>query len=92
MWQQPVRFRPQTWRPRLERHGAARVLDLGVACGNGPSGDRLISRGDLSRLRERAGDDPDSLRYTEAALSDGRRATVLRTTSEAVRKGDLSGA
>ncbi|MGW3017256.1 8-oxoguanine DNA glycosylase OGG fold protein [Streptomyces longwoodensis] len=110
--QQPVRFRPRTWRPWLEPHGAAGVLDLGVACVNGPSGDRLISREDLSRLRERAGDDPDSLRdlfvavmiwgsgttngraprHTEAALSDARMTPVLRTTSGAVREGDLSGA
>ncbi|MFF5760359.1 hypothetical protein ACFY7A_33610 [Streptomyces longwoodensis] len=60
--QQAVRFRPRTWRPRLEPRSAARVLDIGVACVNGPSGDRLISRGDLSRLRDRAGDDPDGLR------------------------------
>ncbi|MEU3550294.1 hypothetical protein [Streptomyces longwoodensis] len=110
--QQPVRFRPRTWRPRLEPRGAARVLDIGVACVNGPSGDRLISRGDLSRLRDRAGDDPEGLRdlfvavmiwgsgttngrgprYTEAALWDSRMPAVLRTTTEAVRDGDLSGA
>ncbi|CAL9485525.1 hypothetical protein [Streptomyces sp. enrichment culture] len=111
-WEQkPVRFRPETWRSRLESHGAAHVLDLGVGCANGASGDRLISRGDLAHLRDRVGDDdPDSLRdlfvavmiwgsgttngrgprYTEAALSDARIPTVLRTTREAVRDGDLS--
>ncbi|GAA2304847.1 hypothetical protein Scani_12230 [Streptomyces caniferus] len=31
-------------------------------------------------------------RYTEAALSDDRMPAVLRTTREAVRDGDLSGA
>lgn len=111
--QKPVRFRPETWRPRLEPHEAAHVLDIGVACARGSSGDRLVSRGDLARLRDRAtDDDPGSLRdlfvavmiwgsgttngrgprYTEAALSDTRMPTVLRTTREAVRNGDLSGA
>ncbi|WP_405890254.1 hypothetical protein OG427_17860 [Streptomyces sp. NBC_00133] len=110
--QKPVRFRPGTWRSRLEPHEAAHVLDIGVGCANGPSGDRLISRGDLSHIRDRVGDDPNSLRdlfvavmiwgsgttngrgprYTEAALSDARMSTVLRTTREAVREGDLSGA
>lgn len=109
--QRPVRFRPETWRSRLEPHGAAHVLDIGVQGAGGSSGDRLISRGDLARLRDRAGDDdPDSLRdlfvavmiwgsgttngrgprYTEAALSDPRMPAVLRTTRDAVRKGDLS--
>ncbi|MFJ3867338.1 8-oxoguanine DNA glycosylase OGG fold protein [Streptomyces nigra] len=108
--QKPVRFRPETWRSRLESHGAAHVLDIGVGCASGSSGDRLISRGDLAHLRDRVGDDPDSLRdlfvavmiwgsgttngrgprYTEAALSDARMPTVLRTTRDAVRDGDLS--
>ncbi|KOV73767.1 hypothetical protein ADL00_04135 [Streptomyces sp. AS58] len=60
--QSPVRFRPGTWRSRLEPHGAGHVLDVGVECGNGMSGDRLISRGDLVHLRDRIDDDPDSLR------------------------------
>ncbi|GHH03949.1 hypothetical protein [Streptomyces rubradiris] len=60
--QQPVRFRPGTWRPRLEQHGATHVLDAGVECAGGTSGDRLISRGDLARLRDRVDDDPESLR------------------------------
>ncbi|MFD0650992.1 hypothetical protein I1A49_21355 [Streptomyces malaysiensis subsp. malaysiensis] len=109
--QESVRFRPSTWRPRLEPYGAAHVLDVGVGCVS-PSGDRLISRGDLVDLRDRVGDDPDGLRdlfvavmiwgsgttngrgprYTEAALSDARLPTVLRTTRQAVRSGDLSGA
>ncbi|MEV6114926.1 hypothetical protein AB0L59_21010, partial [Streptomyces sp. NPDC052109] len=109
--QRPVRFRPETWRSRLESHGAAHVLDIGVGCASGSSGDRLISRDDLAHLRDRVGDrDPDSLRdlfvavmiwgsgttngrgprYTESALSDARMPTVLRTTREAVRDGDLS--
>ncbi|MFE2189127.1 hypothetical protein [Streptomyces sp. NPDC059455] len=109
--QRPVRFRPSTWRPRLEPYGAAHVLDVGVECVS-PSGARLISRGDLVDLRDRVGDDPDGLRdlfvavmiwgsgttngrsprYTEAALSDPRMPTVLRTTHQAVRSGDLLGA
>ncbi|WP_406166309.1 hypothetical protein [Streptomyces sp. NBC_00996] len=60
--QTPVRFRPGTWRSRLDPHGAAHVLDIGVEYANGSSGDRLISRGDLVDLRDRVGDDPDSLR------------------------------
>ncbi|MFH8223558.1 hypothetical protein ACH4C2_27950 [Streptomyces sp. NPDC018057] len=61
--QKPVRFRPRTWRPRLERHRAAHVLAIGAECANGPSGDRLISRGDLDHLRDRVvDDDPSSLR------------------------------
>lgn len=108
--QEPVRFRPSTWHPRLERYGAAQVLDVGVECASGRSGDRLISRGDLVDLRDRVGDDPDGLRalfvavmiwgsgttngrgprYTETALSDPRLPTVLRTTRQAVRSGDLS--
>ncbi|WP_455360781.1 8-oxoguanine DNA glycosylase OGG fold protein [Streptomyces sp. SYSU K21746] len=110
--QKPVRFRPGTWHSRLEPHGAAHVLDIGVGCANGQSGDRLISRDDLADLRDRVGDGNDSLRdlfvavmiwgsgttngrgprYTEAALSDARMPDVLRTTREAVRDGDLSGA
>ncbi|MET7456497.1 hypothetical protein ABZT03_32385 [Streptomyces sp. NPDC005574] len=108
--QQPVRFRPATWRSWLEPHGAAHVLDVGVGCTTGPSGDRLISRDDLARLRDHLGDDPDDLRdlyvavmlwgcgttngrgprHTQAALSDARMPTVLRTTRESVREGDLS--
>ncbi|MEW2153669.1 hypothetical protein AB0950_00005, partial [Streptomyces sp. NPDC007189] len=60
--QKPVRFRPETWRWRLTSHGAAHVLDIGVRTAHGPSGDRLISRGDLARLREHVGDEPDALR------------------------------
>ncbi|MDF3288468.1 8-oxoguanine DNA glycosylase OGG fold protein [Streptomyces silvisoli] len=60
--QEPVRFRPETWRPWLEPHGAAHVLSLGAECSTGQRGDRLISRGDLTALRERAGGDPDGLR------------------------------
>ncbi|MEV4340125.1 hypothetical protein [Streptomyces sp. NPDC049590] len=61
--QKPVRFRPETWRRWLEPYGATHVLDAGVGCTGGASGDRLIGRGDLARLRDRVdGDDPDSLR------------------------------
>ncbi|MGW0928098.1 8-oxoguanine DNA glycosylase OGG fold protein [Streptomyces sp. NPDC002644] len=60
--QKPVRFRPETWRSRLEPHGAAHVLGIGVECVNGPSGDRLISRGDLATLRDSVGGDPGGLR------------------------------
>ncbi|MGA5876607.1 hypothetical protein ACPC3D_12360 [Streptomyces cellulosae] len=60
--QRPVRFRPKTWRARLEAHDAAHVLDVGVACTTGTSGDRLIDRGDLARLRDAVDDDPGSLR------------------------------
>ncbi|MER6568391.1 hypothetical protein ABT288_20010 [Streptomyces sp. NPDC001093] len=60
--QEPVRFRPGTWRSWLEPHGAAHVLDIGIGCATGASGDRLISRGDLADLRDRVGDDPDGLR------------------------------
>lgn len=60
--QKPVRFRPGTWRSRLEPHDAAHVLDIGVECANGPSADRLIGRVDLTHLRDRVGDDPDTLR------------------------------
>ncbi|MFF7100001.1 hypothetical protein ACFY9X_07420 [Streptomyces nigra] len=60
--QKPVRFRPGTWRSRLEPRGAAHVLDIGVGCANGPSGDRLISRANLADLRDCVDDDPDSLR------------------------------
>ncbi|MGW7510665.1 8-oxoguanine DNA glycosylase OGG fold protein [Streptomyces massasporeus] len=110
--QEPVRFRPGTWLSRLEAHGAAHVLDIGIKSASGASSDRLISRGDLALLRDRVGDDPDGLRdlfvavmiwgsgttngrgprYTDAALSDPRMPTILRTTREAVRDGDLSGA
>lgn len=60
--QKPVRFRPGTWHPRLASHGAAHVLDIGVESLGKPAGDRLIERGDLARLRDLAGDDPDGLR------------------------------
>ncbi|MET8567828.1 hypothetical protein [Streptomyces sp. NPDC004783] len=60
--QEPVRFRPKTWRPRLEPHGAAHVLDIGVRSTKGAIGDRLVDRGDLARLRDRVADDPDGLR------------------------------
>ncbi|MEU8700448.1 hypothetical protein AB0C61_22830 [Streptomyces sp. NPDC048680] len=107
-----MRFRPGTWRPWLEPHGAGHVLDAGKECASGPSGDRLIGRDDLTAIRERAGDDPDGLRdlfvavmvwgsgttngrglrYTDAALSDVRMRSVLRTTCASVRSGDLSAA
>ncbi|WP_407552234.1 hypothetical protein QOM21_21095 [Streptomyces sp. Pv4-95] len=109
--QAPVRFRPETWRPWLEPHGAGGVLDAGKECRSDPS-DRLISRDDLTAIRARAGDDPDGLRdlfaavmiwgsgttngrgprHTHAALSDVRLRTVLRTTRESVRQGDVSAA
>ncbi|MFG2775093.1 hypothetical protein [Streptomyces sp. NPDC048350] len=60
--QEPVRFRPATWRSRLEPHGAAHVLGIGVSSSGGADGDRLVSRGDLVHLRECVGDDPDGLR------------------------------
>lgn len=60
--QKPVRFRPETWRSRLESHGAAHVLDIGVRSTSGASGDRLVNRGDLAHLRDCVGDDPDGLR------------------------------
>ncbi|MDH6701557.1 hypothetical protein [Streptomyces sp. MAA16] len=66
--QKPVRFRPRTWRSRLEPHGAAHVLDIGAECVNGPSGDRLVSRAHLADLRDRVDDDPDSLRDLFAAV------------------------
>lgn len=105
-----MRFRPRTWRPWLEPHGAAHVLNIGTKCVSGPGGDRRIGRDDLAALRERAGDEPDGLRdlfvavmvwgagttngrgprYTDAALSDSRMATVLQATRQLVREGDLS--
>ncbi|MFC9610444.1 hypothetical protein [Streptomyces sp. NPDC056938] len=108
--QRPVRFRPGTWRSWLEPHGAAHVLDIGIECANGLTGDRLVSRDDLAALRERVGDEPARSRdlfvavmiwgsgmtngrgprYTDTALSDARLPTVLRTTRESVRNGDLS--
>ncbi|GAA4796656.1 hypothetical protein GCM10023220_24480 [Streptomyces ziwulingensis] len=107
-----MRFRPGTWRSRLEPLGAAHVLDIGVPSAHGANGDRLVARADLTELRDRVGDDADGLRdlfvavmiwgagttngrgprYTEAALADPRMPAVLRTTREAVRGGDLSGA
>ncbi|MFK8909876.1 hypothetical protein [Streptomyces sp. YS-3] len=59
--QAPVRFRPATWRPWLEPHGAARVLGLGVDA-TSSSGDRLISRDDLVAARQALGDDPEERR------------------------------
>ncbi|MEQ8145595.1 hypothetical protein [Streptomyces sp. OP7] len=111
--QKAVRFRPATWHKRLEVHGAAHVLDIGISCTSGASGDRLISRDDLARLRERVTDGgSDGLRdlfvavmiwgsgttngrgprCTDAALSDVRMSSVLTSTRDAVRSGDLSGA
>ncbi|MFF4168882.1 hypothetical protein [Streptomyces sp. NPDC001744] len=60
--QEPVRFRPGTWRPWLEPHRAAHVLDIGVPSTGGVRGDRLVGRDDLAALRDRVGDDPDGLR------------------------------
>ncbi|MFG2405417.1 hypothetical protein ACGFR8_13975 [Streptomyces brevispora] len=107
-----MRFRPETWRPWLEPHGAGHVLDAVGEHAGGQGQERRISRDDLAAIRERAGDDPDALRdlfvavmiwgsgttngrgprYTDAALSDSRLETVLRTTRESVREGDLSAA
>ncbi|GAA2253339.1 hypothetical protein GCM10010232_47570 [Streptomyces amakusaensis] len=57
-----VRFRPATWRPWLEPHGATRVLSAGTPAPGFPAGDRLITRMDLATLRDRADDCPDGLR------------------------------
>ncbi|WP_406516275.1 hypothetical protein [Streptomyces sp. NBC_00873] len=69
-----MRFRPETWRPWLEPHGAGHVPDAGKECASGPSGDRLISRDDLTAIRERAGDDPDGLRDLFVAVMIWGRA------------------
>ncbi|MEU1200975.1 hypothetical protein ABZ446_32800 [Streptomyces sp. NPDC005813] len=60
--QAPVRFRPATWRPWLEPHGAAYVLKLGVLDATSTSGERLINRDDLAAARQECGDDPEGLR------------------------------
>ncbi|MEU6761762.1 hypothetical protein ABZ916_04490 [Streptomyces sp. NPDC046853] len=60
--QEPVQFRPETWRPRLVPHGAAHVLDIGVESASGLGGECLVERGDLARLRDHAGDDAEGLR------------------------------
>ncbi|MFH8389920.1 hypothetical protein [Streptomyces sp. NPDC018036] len=60
--QAPVRFRPATWRPWLEPHRAANVLELGVLDATSTSGERLISRDDLAVARQALGDDPEGLR------------------------------
>ncbi|MDT0309278.1 hypothetical protein RM780_20270 [Streptomyces sp. DSM 44917] len=57
-----VRFRPDTWLPRLEPHGLAHVLDLGTEdpAARRP-GDRLIGRENLTALRPTADDDTEGL-------------------------------
>ncbi|MEU2409253.1 hypothetical protein ABZ609_33815 [Streptomyces rubiginosohelvolus] len=60
--QGPVRFRPGTWHPWLDPHGAGHVLGVGTESVGGPSGDRLITRNDLRAMRDRAGDDPEGHR------------------------------
>ncbi|MGW3556141.1 8-oxoguanine DNA glycosylase OGG fold protein [Streptomyces sp. NPDC000963] len=60
--QAPVRFRPATWRPWLEPHGAAQALGLGAVDTTSKSGDRFISRDDLAAAREALSDDPEELR------------------------------
>ncbi|MET9809009.1 hypothetical protein [Streptomyces halstedii] len=55
--QKAVRFRPETWRPWLEPHGAAHILDAGWERATGPGADRLIDRDGLTAVRERAGAD-----------------------------------
>ncbi|MFG2939686.1 hypothetical protein [Streptomyces sp. NPDC048282] len=60
--QAPVRFRPATWRPWLEPHGAAHVLKLGVPDATSTSGERLISREDLAAARQALAADPEGLR------------------------------
>ncbi|MCG7210746.1 hypothetical protein [Streptomyces arenae] len=64
--QEPVRFRPEIWRARLEPHGVAGVLEIGRA--GSTTGERLISREDLARLRDEVGADPDGLRGLFAAV------------------------
>jgi hypothetical protein len=59
--QGPVRFRPETWRPCLDRREAGDVLRLGAEDRSSP-GDRLISRDDLATLRQAIGDDTGALR------------------------------
>jgi hypothetical protein len=64
--QEPVSFRPATWRPRLEPHGAEAVLTLGV---EGLTADeRLLSRPDLADLRDEVGTEPEGLRVLFAAV------------------------
>lgn len=60
--QEPVRFRPSTWRPWLETHGAEHVLEFGAPADGPPAGDRLISRDDLVSVRQTLDDKPDGLR------------------------------
>ncbi|MGW4980013.1 8-oxoguanine DNA glycosylase OGG fold protein [Streptomyces mirabilis] len=60
--QAPVRFRPATWRPWLEPHEAAHVLELGAMDVTSTSGDRVVSRDDLAAARQALGDDPEGLR------------------------------
>ncbi|MFJ9640076.1 hypothetical protein [Streptomyces sp. NPDC101178] len=60
--QAAVRYRPSTWRPWLEPHGAGHVLGIGKEATNGRHGDRELDRHDVTALRSRAGDDPAGLR------------------------------
>lgn len=61
-----VRFRPATWRPWLEPHGATAVLQRGKA--SSKAGERLISRQDLALLRDEAGADPAGLQQLFVAV------------------------
>ncbi|KAB2591490.1 hypothetical protein F5983_16360 [Streptomyces arboris] len=57
-----MRFRPDTWRPRLEPFEAGHVLDIGKESTSGRRGDRELGRDDVTALRSHAGDDPAGLR------------------------------
>ncbi|WP_256215972.1 hypothetical protein [Streptomyces sp. Ag109_O5-10] len=60
--QTAVRFRPATWLPWLEPHGATQALELGALDTASTSGERLISRDDLTVARQALSDDPEGLR------------------------------
>ncbi|MFC9029189.1 8-oxoguanine DNA glycosylase OGG fold protein [Streptomyces arboris] len=60
--QAAVRFRPNTWRPRLEPFEAGHVLDIGKESTSGRRGDRELGRADVTALRSHAGGDPAGLR------------------------------
>ncbi|MCX4824567.1 hypothetical protein OG883_32865 [Streptomyces sp. NBC_01142] len=57
--QAPVRFRPSTWRPWLETHGAEHVLGIGAVDRTSSPGHRLIGRDDLVAARQGLDDQAD---------------------------------
>ncbi|MFD7430155.1 hypothetical protein ACFV6Z_24395 [Streptomyces sp. NPDC059818] len=90
-----MRFRPETWRPWLEPHGDRLISRDDLAAIRERAGDDPDGLRDLFvavMVWGSGATDGCGPWRTDAALSDVRIRSVLRTTCASVRSGDLSAA